>query len=528
MTDQTLYAFYDLEVSPNSFDFSAFIICAETHRIENNLENIHIIVVPQMKERGHHDNYLFDDKHGMWRINNVIIPMTQFISSCKGITVSPNRAYATNFRNQIISFVFPHEYSVKCPVARHHTGWSIIDAHLAKDVQHFKATAQARAYARQWIKSHSEGKKCVAITLREAPFMENRNSNPDVWGEVAQRLKNNGYFPVLLRDVDRALDTPLPQFDGICHFPEGVFNLGLRLGFYEEADVCAFVANGPGQLCFYSKNVNFIYVVTGDWLDKKPTPFGRMGIKFGETPPIAHKFQRWLWEEQDAELLYSEIIKLEHDVALARGEGTYNCSLEPILENRLTLTELTKRFVDYSNKTYGASLEQTKLAEACLSLSAASEIDDIETAADMERLRLEQAINSAMTDRDFDKAIALLVSAEGPSGLSFKDTVKLGIVYEVIENWPEAIRRYQAALVMKPNAPDVEYRLGSAYQSAGKWESARDMYEPLVSRGSQYPELFDRLGNVYENMDLPHKAAECYKIAYDLKGPTKKRNNANR
>ncbi len=517
MADQILYAFYDLEVSPNSFDFSAFIICAETHRIENKLQKIHIVIVPQEKGKGHHDNSLFDDKHAKWRVNNVIIPMTQFISSCGGITVSPNRAHAANFRDQIARHVFPNQYSVEFPVSHHHTGWSIIDAHLNKNVQHFKATEQAREYARQWIDTHSGGKKCIAITLREAPFMEIRNSNLDVWGDLAQRLKNSGFFPVLLRDIERALDTPLSQFEGVEQFPEGVFNLGLRLGFYEEADVCAFVANGPGQLCFYSKNVNFIYVVTGDWLHKNPTPFGRMGIKFGETPPTANQFQRWLWKEQDPELLYSEIIKLEHDVACAKDAGTYNRSLAPIFQNRLPISELTKRFVDWANRTYGVSLEQTKLAEACLNLSKVSDNYDMSSVNDIERLQLEQLINSAMADKNFDKAITLLGSTEERFGLTFGETVKLGVVHEAMENWSEAIRRYQAALEMQANAPDVEYRLGSAYQSAGEWELSREIYETLVARGSKYPALYESLGKVYQNMNLLDKAAECLKIAGDLR-----------
>ena len=337
MSGKTLYAFYDLDVSPISFDFSAFIICAEDYRVEQKLQDVHFVIVPQGKGKGHHDNALFEDDHADWRLLNIIIPLTQLIPSCKGITISPDRNHASLIGEKFANHIFPENYSVDLPVARHHTGWTIIASHLGKNIQHFSSTLQAREYAKQWIRSHSGGKQCVAITLREAPFGETRNSNPEIWGELAQRLQEADFFPVILRDIDKALDYPLPQFNGITHFPEAVFNLSLRLGFYEEADLCAFVANGPGQLCFYDKNVNFIYVVTGDWLDKRPTPFGKIGIQYGETPPMAHEFQRWIWLEQDVDVIYENIIKLSKDIAKARSNGTYEKSLMPASEKRISL-----------------------------------------------------------------------------------------------------------------------------------------------------------------------------------------------
>ena len=72
---KSLAAYYDLQVSPNSFDFSAYLIAAETYRRQHVLTDMQIIVVPPAQGPGHHDNTLFDGDHAHWRMHNIIIPL---------------------------------------------------------------------------------------------------------------------------------------------------------------------------------------------------------------------------------------------------------------------------------------------------------------------------------------------------------------------------------------------------------------------------------------------------------------------
>ena len=102
-------------------------------------------------------------------------------------------------------------------------------SHLGANIQYFQATQQARAYARQWIDHHAKGKTCRAYP-REANFLKSRNSDLGVWSSFSHQLSQQGYYPIIFRDIDRA-DAPTDELKEFLEVPEAVFNLGLRIGF---------------------------------------------------------------------------------------------------------------------------------------------------------------------------------------------------------------------------------------------------------------------------------------------------------
>ena len=46
MNNRSLNCFYDLSVSPCSYDFFAFLISAELHRVRNGFDSLKLIFVP--------------------------------------------------------------------------------------------------------------------------------------------------------------------------------------------------------------------------------------------------------------------------------------------------------------------------------------------------------------------------------------------------------------------------------------------------------------------------------------------------
>ena len=234
---RTLYAFYDLSVSPISFDFSAFLIVAERARRARKLDTLFVIIVPKGIFDDHHDNKQYDRIHASWRIQNILVPLTGLLPSCSGLTIAETREQAGSILSDATKQVFPENYAVSAPIQRHHTGWTIVASHLGANIQYFQATQQARAYARQWIDHHAKGKTCVALTLREANFLKSRNSDLGVWSSFSHQLSQQGYYPIIFRDIDRALDAPTDELKEFPEVPEAVFNLGLRIGFYEECDI---------------------------------------------------------------------------------------------------------------------------------------------------------------------------------------------------------------------------------------------------------------------------------------------------
>ena len=506
--DDTLFAFYDLAVSPISFDFISFVIQSEVARREAGLKNIKFVIVPMDEFGGHHDNTQFDDKHAHWRMSNVVFPICWLLPTCHGVSICDSRKAATEIFEKMVVHVFPTKYRVDVPIDRHHTGWTVIDAHLGKDIYCIEASRQAKEYARQWIEQHAGGKKCIPLTLREAPFGTKRNSDPEVWPALAKKLKANGYFPVVLRDIDTALKSHPSEYEGIAAFPEGSFNLELRMALYEESYLCMFVSNGPAQICFYDRNVNFLYQVTGDWLTQNPTPFLRMGIDKDENPPFCHKFQRWIWQDQNADHLFRLAMELDADIQRSKVAGTYETDLAPLQEYRIPIANMADRFYDWCGRHYFTSIQEAELSQACWEIAKPDNTDEKE--------KLLRLANYTLALRNIEKSITILLTVCYKFGEDTDLLTRIGILYDAMDNYEEAIGYYERVLSQNPNAVDVYFRLGVAYKNIGRKDICIDLLGRLVKNGVQTQKLYLELGICLEEVGEPAKALELYQQAEEV------------
>jgi hypothetical protein len=62
--EDTLHAFYDLNVSHLSFDFLAFLAAAETARRQRDLAALHMVIVPPDREQ--RPVLFFSGEHETW------------------------------------------------------------------------------------------------------------------------------------------------------------------------------------------------------------------------------------------------------------------------------------------------------------------------------------------------------------------------------------------------------------------------------------------------------------------------------
>jgi tetratricopeptide (TPR) repeat protein len=496
-----LFAFYDLALSPVSFDFSSFLVCADAHRRKVGLRHIHFVVVPAKSGTGHWDNQLHLDDHLKWRLNNVLVPLSGLVEASSGLSICATRDEAARLVAQTSpDHIFPETYSPVTPVERHHTGWTVILATQGEPVQCVRASEQARRYARQWIDARAQGRKCVALTLREADFGQRRNSDPVVWGGFARKLLDGGYFPVILRDIDTALGPVHPALEGFATFTEGVFNLDLRIAFYEEAHVHASVANGPCHTCFYDRNVRYLYVVSGDWLTQKPTPFGRIGIEFGEQPPFTNRYQRWMWKEQDADVIMSEFLALDAAIDQDRAAGTFEAGLDPVLERRLPIPMLCERYRDWSQRSYLMAPEELRLLVACRNLLK----DKLWSAEE----RLEMLADIALCSNDLASAAAFIESRGERFGYHGEMFARLGIIKEALGEYAESQKYFLRCVEENLANAEIIYRLGVVARKLGNLPLARKCFEGLVRRGSTYAEIFRELGEIYSALGEPDLARD--------------------
>ena len=503
-----IYAFYDLAVSPISFDFIAFVIEAERARMAGKNDRVHFVVVPFEKLEGHHDNSLFETEHGEWRTSNILTPLCWMLPSCAGLSICSSRDEANDLLARSSTNVFPENYRIDAPVDRHHTGWTVIAGHLGENIQFLRAPEEALTYAQQWIDHHADGRKCIPITLREAPFKTMRNSDMTVWSDFARRINTDDFFPVLIRDIDRALDKLPAEFKGTTEFAEGAFNLELRMALYEKSHLCMFVANGPAQVCFYNKNVKFLYQVTGDWLTDKPTPFNRMGIDFDETPPFANKYQRWLWQEQNADALFAAMAQLDSDIESDRSIGAIEDNLNPLAENRISMSDLADRFYDWCGKTYFSSIQEAELSQACERHTPPNYLDDKE--------KLIRLANYSLAAKDIAKTIEILnMVIEKYGGTQVLNT-RIGVLYDAVGDFNKAIEMYMAVLKTDPEALDIYFRLGIARKNNGQIDECVAILQNLVSAGVKNQILFIELAQIYEQLGDVFAALENYQLAEEI------------
>lgn len=307
-----LYAFYDLQICTVTFDFLSFLLRAELRRIQVGCKSLHIVFVPGADD-GFRMMHLSGDI-SRWRLQNMHIAACSFLSSIKGITVCPTRAQATSIEDNLASNIFPVDYTTHIFDSQKAIQASI-DAFMFAGVviRHLKGdevpvltpTLRAQQYVREWYEKHANGRKVIAITLRESPNDPARNSNLDAWARFAATIDENEFLPVIIRDTD-AVFLPVPQeLKGLCHFNEAAIDLDLRLAFYESAFLNMLVNNGPLQICYLNPKIRYLaykmFNVTND-ADEKAT-CAVYGIPIGGQLPMATPFQRVIWDDDNYETL---------------------------------------------------------------------------------------------------------------------------------------------------------------------------------------------------------------------------------
>ena len=377
---------------------------------------------------------------------------------------------------------------MKLPLPAVYEGFPYIAANLGKSCQFFEVSPQARQYARQWLDAHAIGRKCVPITLREASAGPQRNSDLTVWAEIAQRLQAEGHFPFILRDYGKALDGLPPEFEGISSCPEAVFNLELRMALYEESHICAFVTNGPINACYFNRNVKYLLFLTGDWLN--PPGMIKNGVGLGRTPAFAHQFQKWIWEEQNADIFMDEFVSMDNHVDQSRADGSYESKLDPNIKNREPIDVLAKRVFPFLSSY--KPLEHPVIFEYLNNCSSAMiEGCDIQIMlAEIYLLRREWETSKS----HYLKAAAAVNTTE-PWPLA-----RLGMICELLSHDDEAMEFYEQAIQNDERLSPVHFRMGALAQKKGDMTNASEHFQLSIESGETGQQGFAKLDELLKRL----------------------------
>jgi len=303
----TLLAFYDLAVSPVSFDFMHFLIGAQ-HFAQG--ENLHVVIVPGpgdgFKEEDHKP---ISTAEKIWRVDHILVPLCRMIGAT--VTVLRRREEAEAFKSKVF---YPLTFGNGEP----DKSFLISVAKRAMDagmVPRFEASERAREHVKRlW----GCGENLVTITLRSTHSVM-RNSNIATWTDVHLGLKSRGYWPVFISDTGK-----MGEAIWLAEFPDplAACDLDIRAALYDAAVMNLSASGGPFSLCYLDAKRPFLFFLhlfekrlmadqtgrlhfhpTAEWMEL-------MGIPPGSQLPFSAPNRRIVWRrDDDAELILDQFDK---------------------------------------------------------------------------------------------------------------------------------------------------------------------------------------------------------------------------
>lgn len=302
-----LYFFYDLDIEPVTYDFSWALCIANAYRLELGLSFLKIIFVPGtvngLRKEPLEYEQVVNKNARSWRIYSILLPITKLLTCSYGVTLCLSRDEAAMIRKQA-QFVYPHKYNVVFPIP-----YLPIDAmQYSRNFLSLRAEEQALEYVSTWLNAHVKNKKIVVITLRQYSFIPARNSNLVAWAEFARAIDPKEYGIVFVPDTEQSLDKAPDIMKNFNFFHPACWNLSLRSALYELAYLNLGVNTGPMALCWLNPKCRYITFKT--ITDNAPQASLKVlmdkGFVPNKNPKFATQFQKWVWKEDQTEILLEE------------------------------------------------------------------------------------------------------------------------------------------------------------------------------------------------------------------------------
>jgi Tetratricopeptide repeat len=317
--DRTLLAVYDLSVAPVSFDFAIFIALADLHRQRLGLTSIHVIFVPAPGE-GFWDREALGLDDRRWRIRNLLMPLCWLWPSCRGVTVLGARDEARHWLRVRRGAIFPVGYRLSRPVPDTFLWANLAAEHACGEMPPvWQAPPTARALVQQWLDTRAAGRRVVIITLREADYYSELNSNIEAWAAFARSLDPRLYLPVIVRDTMASFGPLPPALEGLTVFPEASLTMEIRAALYEMAFIGLSVGTGPMTLQWLNPKCRFVIfrLLIAENFRSRPTPLRSMGIEIGGQLSTGSPFHRFVWEEDGLDVIKREFDRIVGEIDAA-------------------------------------------------------------------------------------------------------------------------------------------------------------------------------------------------------------------
>lgn len=501
-TNDTLTTFYDIVLSPFSFDYFTFLALSDLERRRKGKKRIHLVIVPKtgVEDISREDLDLgVEEQEKSWRLYSMLCAGAWILPAMSSVTVCNTREQAKILFDQANGAIFPTDHTPDKPSMSWDKGHAVWHSSLGEELQSFKISENSRTVMKNWLKPRARGRKTVAITLREALYFPPRNSNLIEWSNFARQIEAEGYFCIFVRDAATVSDLPTPELEGFTLFPEAIFSLELRVALYEICHFCMFVSNGPAETAFYNKNIDYLYFVTGNWLTDTPSPFEGQGIGFDKTPPFSTETQKWVWKSHTSELLKSEFDAMieKVDRRVANDEKPGATPLQPASINDLfEIGQCFERTNQFKNALMSYEYVTRKNPEHALAYLRSATI----------RLKGSHILGVF----DSERCIHELDQAEKLGAVPSVDiNIERGKMLMAIGRWEDALDTYEVILANISDFPPALIQRAIALDEMGKHEDAIEAYQKLIEIGHEHPNILYR---IIENLKALGRISEAAEL----------------
>ena len=305
-----LHCFYDLSVSPCSFDFFQFLVLSEIQRKREGFRDIELIFVFGPNNGYRQDNIRSYEQNDQ-QFKNVILPGCQLLSSIKTIRLVDERK-SINTKNMDPHSIFPRGYQINNPVSNYMYNGIVCSHFLNEKFVQFKAPSYAISSIGSYLNKFDKNKKILVLSTRELireDASQSRTMRYDVWEKFFLNLNRDEWQPIIIRDTETAFSNDKLFKD----IPEADFasqHLHLRYALYEASTVNIFKSNGPAALTLlgsekpmimFLKFDNNVCAMSEDWFKNN------LGMCQGSQFPLSRKNKIVVWGEETEDLINKSI-----------------------------------------------------------------------------------------------------------------------------------------------------------------------------------------------------------------------------
>jgi hypothetical protein len=311
--EHTLYAFYDLEVLPATYDIATFLALAELERRRRALARIHVVIVPP-REAARSEGLAADTMPAEardQRVLGILLPVLRLSASCRGQTVCATRAEAAAWRFHVARHVFPADYSPSFPTSPDFSAIRRPQLTSAAVFPLLRAQPRERSAMAAALRGRIGDRAAVVISLREQGSNAARNSRTAEWVAFADGLDAARFAAVFVRDTERALEAPAQGLERHVVLDAASYNAGLRMAVYELAYVNLAIMHGAMELCWFNEACRYVaFMPVGTSPQTTPEFLAARGFREGQSLPFARPWQRLCWlpdEHANIDVAFAEM-----------------------------------------------------------------------------------------------------------------------------------------------------------------------------------------------------------------------------